>query len=452
MRSRLFFFLVLVLATLSGCGDDDGMSDASADARIDVAIDVTDVEADVPDTAPPPPPTVLLPRSGIVSSEVAVLINDADPQSVTLGEAYAEARAIPDAHVLRVTLPTSAVLSPAAFDEMYTALSPALGDVQAFAVSFTNPHRVGCMSITSALALGAYGDEHCNTSGAACSTIAAVDYFRSTSTTPAVDHGVRPAMMLAAANVDDGLALIARGVAADDTFPSGDGYLVRTTDAIRSVRAGGFPAIVEQWEHEGGLRLEYLDTSDGAGVDGITGTDDVLFYFTGLRRVPDLATNTYLPGAIADHLTSFGGIVPESSQMSVVEWIAAGVTGSYGTVVEPCAMIDKFPRVPLVIEEYFRGATLVEAYWKSVRTPGEGLFVGDPLARPYGAQEVTITEDQIIIETNAVQPGDRWVLEGADTEGRPFEFIQEVAVDVWQRQRLVLPRTSAQIVRLRRDG
>ncbi len=33
---------------------------------------------------------------------------------------------------------------------------------------------------------------------------------------------------------------------------------------------------------------------------------------------------------------------------------------------------------------YATGATAIEAYWKSVAWPGEGVFVGEPLARPFG--------------------------------------------------------------------
>ena len=29
------------------------------------------------------------------------------------------------------------------------------------------------------------------------------------------------------------------------------------------------------------------------------------------------------------------------------------------------------------------GDTLIEAYWKSVQQPGEGIFIGEPLARPW---------------------------------------------------------------------
>ena len=33
---------------------------------------------------------------------------------------------------------------------------------------------------------------------------------------------------------------------------------------------------------------------------------------------------------------------------------------------------------------YATGATAIEAYWKSVAWPVEGVFVGEPLARPFG--------------------------------------------------------------------
>jgi hypothetical protein len=32
---------------------------------------------------------------------------------------------------------------------------------------------------------------------------------------------------------------------------------------------------------------------------------------------------------------------------------------------------------------YATGASAIEAYWKSVAWPGEGVFIGEPLARPY---------------------------------------------------------------------
>ena len=113
-----------------------------------------------------------------------------------------------------------------------------------------------------------------------------------------------------------------------------------------------------------------------------------MFYLTGLAEVPQIETNTYLPGAVADHLTSLAGMTETGAssggQMPATAWLRAGATGSYGTVEEPCNVPDKFPRASLLVGRYAEGNTLIEAYWKSVRTPGQGLFVGEPLARPWG--------------------------------------------------------------------
>jgi hypothetical protein len=43
----------------------------------------------------------------------------------------------------------------------------------------------------------------------------------------------------------------------------------------------------------------------------------------------------------------------------------------------------KFPQPAVVIARYTRGETAIEAYWKSVAWPGQGVFVGEPLAAPF---------------------------------------------------------------------
>ena len=64
-----------------------------------------------------------------------------------------------------------------------------------------------------------------------------------------------------------------------------------------------------------------------------------------------------------------------------------GLTGElvpeHLTVVEPCNFPAKFPDPGLVLSYYRRGDTLIEAYWRSVAMPGQGLFIGEPLARPW---------------------------------------------------------------------
>ena len=71
--------------------------------------------------------------------------------------------------------------------------------------------------------------------------------------------------------------------------------------------------------------------------------------------------------------------------MSALRWLEAGATGSYGTVVEPCSITAKFPDPGLLLSHYLRGDTLIESYWSSVAMPGQGVFIGEPLARPWPA-------------------------------------------------------------------
>ena len=103
-------------------------------------------------------------------------------------------------------------------------------------------------------------------------------------------------MMLAGINFEEIKALIDRGIAADQSFPEGRAYLVVTSDKARSVRAGYFEQTAK--ELAGVFPVEIVE------AEAITDRHDVLFYFTGLAEVPDLHTLDFLPGALADHLTS----------------------------------------------------------------------------------------------------------------------------------------------------
>ena len=115
-----------------------------------------------------------------------------------------------------------------------------------------------------------------------------------------------------------------------------------------------------------------------------TQAERVLIYQTGLAWVEGLEGVDFVPGALADHLTSFGGRLDgEGGQMSALAWIDAGATASYGTVSEPCARVQKFPHPQLLLLHYLQGSTAIEAYWKSVAWPAQGLFIGEPLAAPF---------------------------------------------------------------------
>jgi len=187
--------------------------------------------------------------------------------------------------------------------------------------------------------------------------------------------------LLAAKDADSAKALIDRGVRSDGTLglrgaPAVNAHFVTTSDAVRSVRqalfppAGPNPAV--------GLNV-HLDKTDA-----LKNARRVVLYETGMVQVDALDTNEFVPGALGDHLTSFGGILDKPhGQMTVLSWIDAGVTATYGTTSEPCAHPQKFPHPQALIGFYLQGATALEAYWKSVAWPQQGLFVGEPLAAPF---------------------------------------------------------------------
>ena len=345
------------------------------------------------------------PRSSLGSADLAVLYARGDATSEAIARAYQRARGIPAAQVIGVDIPTDAdAIGAEAFAAIKAELDASLpAAVQATLLTWTRPSRVqgACsMGITSALAFG-YSALRCG----GCARTLASPYYDSDSTRPWTELQLRPSMMLGAATLEAAQALIARGLAADGSAPGGTGWLVRTPDAARSVRWRDFAALPAQWTGPAAPRLHYVDASSGTPSPWLTGQADLLFYFTGAAQVPQLAGNRFLPGAAADHLTSFGGRLPAANgQMPATAWLDAGATASYGTVEEPCNHAEKFPRASVLVEHYLRGATLIEAYWKSVAWPGQGLFVGEPLARPWPDTPGTTLEDgQLVLRTRALR-------------------------------------------------
>jgi uncharacterized protein (TIGR03790 family) len=311
----------------------------------------------------------------IGASELAVIVNDADPTSVRIAEHYKYRRRIPEGNIIHVRFtPGGSTMSRAEFQRIKTEVDRATPDyVQVYALAWTQPYRVECMSITTAFAAG-FDEGFC---AKACGPTKPSPYFNSNSRRPYDDYGLRPAMMLAGRNFREVKKLIDRGVASDHTFPRGTGYLVSTSDRARNVRALFFPEIIERYmESPFDIRL--------VKADFIQNRKNVLFYFTGMLKVPAVDSIRFVPGAIADHLTSAGGdLASNSNQMSSLRWLEAGATGSYGTVSEPCNFVQKFPQPGIVIDRYLHGERLIEAYWKSVAWPGQGVFIGEPLAAPF---------------------------------------------------------------------
>ena len=309
---------------------------------------------------------------GLGPDELGVIYNRADPSSARLAEYYAARRHVPAANLVGLTVPDRAVLSREELKSLRSEMLQKLPtSVQSLLLVWSRPFAVECMSVTTAFAAG-YQAGFCEPG---CGRTRASPLYDSPGWLPADTVGWLPAMLLPSS--DEALAreLIERGIRADGSKPPGTAYLVRTQDSARNVRAAGYE--VAEALLSSRLHLVDLETPVEQPVS------DILAYFTGVSRVEELPKLRFRPGAAADHLTSTGGVLEGGRQMSALEWLHQGATASYGSVSEPCSYLGKFPSPAVFLDHYLRGNTLLEAYWKSVEMPGQGLFVGEPLARPY---------------------------------------------------------------------
>lgn len=299
------------------------------------------------DTGRPPwdePPTVSLPDKGLSADALAVVFNSELPNSEAVALAYAEQRGIPEHRIIGLELGTEGNLSRADFAVADAALRASLGEeVQGLLLTFTTPYRVDCMGASAAFALGF--DERWCQPGPPCNPTDAGPYFQSDTRTPWQDFGMRPAMMLYHEDLTTAEAWIARGLAADGALYGLDGdravgRFVHTSDSARSVRTADFERATRALDASAGIELAVVDATTGEEplVEGneLVGETDLLFYLTGIPTLSRISENTYLPGALADHLTSFGGVFPGSSQTPATAWLEAGATASYGSAIEPC--------------------------------------------------------------------------------------------------------------------
>lgn len=318
------------------------------------------------------------PPGRLTAAQIGLLVNTADPYSVGVGSVYARVRGLAAAQVLEVELPVRAALEPAEFQALADRIASHFdARTQALALAWRMPYAVGCNSITGAIALG-LDEPLCRNS---CGPSRTSRYFAAPTLRPFGDLGVRLSMLLAAPDVAGAQALIERGVAADGSLtrrgaPSSTAHFLVADDPLRNVRAAAYPPA-------GWLRPVNVETRVEA-AETLAGADRVLLCQIGRTHVEHLDSVRFVPGALADHLTSTGGVLDGSSpQMSALAWIAAGATASHGTVSEPCARPEKFPHPQVLLLSYLHGSTAIEAYWRSVACPQQSVFIGEPLAAPF---------------------------------------------------------------------
>lgn len=310
---------------------------------------------------------------GLRPAQLAVVINDDDANSVEIGEFYRQARDIPLKNVVHVRIPNHPrKLDAEQFAQIKGQIDGQLApEIQAVVMVWTAPYAVECNAITSAFTLG-FDAAQCQKS---CAPGKPSAYFNSPSSRPLLDHGMRLSMLLPTDSVAEAKALIGRGVSSGFRIPAASAYYLITSEEARNSRAPFFPRSVNLPQKK--LSIKTIR------ADSIEGIQDLMIYQTGMARVPKLETLHFMPGALADHLTSFGGDLLGETQMSSLRWLEAGATASFGSVSEPCNYWQKFPNPSVLLKHYLAGDSAIEAYWKSVAWPAQGLFIGEPLAAPY---------------------------------------------------------------------
>ncbi len=333
---------------------------------------------------PPPREWAVVPalRGRLRAADIGLVINSADPYSVAVGEHYIKRRRLRRHQVLRVELPLKAVLTADEFALLDSRIRAHFGArTQALALAWSAPYAVACNSITAALTLG-FDAALCHQP---CGASKPSRYANSATTRPWTDLGLRPSMLIAAADVPTAKALIDRGVKSDGTLglrgaPAVNAVFLTTGDSARNVRSRLYPPQTEVTRF--GVTLHVERAADFEAT--LDAAEPVLLLVTGSARVDLLPRVKWVAGGLGDHLTSFGGrLSGNSGQTSALAWIESGATASHGTVSEPCNHLQKFPHPQWLLMHYLQGSSAIEAYWKSVQWPQQGLFIGEPLAAPF---------------------------------------------------------------------
>jgi uncharacterized protein (TIGR03790 family) len=348
---------------------------------------------------------------------VVVVVNQNSTNSVQLGNYYCEKRCVPPQNLLRINW-TGGNTTWAQSDFDTNLLNPLVAmlssrgltnQVDYVVLSMDIPYQVtaadGINSTTAALFYGFKTDDcstncpagipGCNLPDASSNAYAASEgIFRQT---PPIAAGSNSWLvtMLTSSNLAQAQAIIDCSVASDGAFPTQTVWLAKTSDLARNVRYLEFDNAIFDARVAGNFSIARIN------LDSPYGLTNLLGYQTGLAGF-NLLPNVFVPGAMADSLTSYGGVIlAPNGQTSLLAFMNAGACGSYGTVTEPCNYLQKFPSP----QDYFyqaRGFSLAECYYMSLVNPYQGLIVGEPLAAPFARPPVGAW---VNLPTNSVLSG-----------------------------------------------
>ncbi|MDB6017423.1 MAG: hypothetical protein JWR19_1912 [Pedosphaera sp.] len=343
---------------------------------------------------------------------VVVVVNQNSSNSVQLGNYYCEQRQVPPQNVLRVNWPGDNVLwtntdfNSVLFNPLMAMLASRqlTNQIDYIVLSMDFPYRVAAASseensTTSTLFYGFKPDPNppCSLASGSTSAYAGSEgIFRSTPPISASSNSFL-VTMITASNLALAKQIIDHGVISDHTFPTQTVLLGKSGDPARDVRYSEFDNTVFDTRLRGNYSVLRTNIFDPPFIAGILGYENGSYS-------ANLSPNAFIPGAMADNLTSFGGQIFQGTagQTTLLSFLAVGASGSYGTVTEPCNYLVKFPSS----ENFFyqaRGFSLAECYYQSVINPYQGMVAGEPLAAPFAQSASgfwnTLTSNSVLAAT-----------------------------------------------------
>lgn len=332
-------------------------------------------------------PEIFAGSSGL---NVLVVVNQQNPDSLALGNYYAEKRQLPPENILRVNwaggpiawseaqfletlqAPLAAKITTANLSNQIDCVALSMGiPFQVISVSATN-------STTSALFYGIKTNSNGTPEPGITNSYAASELVFSSAHPASAPAGSKSflATMITGNTLTEAMQLVNQGLAADATFPTQPVILAKTADPDRNIRHPYFDNAI--LNNRVLAKTSVIRTNSTA----LPNQTSLLGYATGLKSF-EVAPGTFTFGAIADNVTSFGGVIfGPNDQTDLLAFIAAGASGSYGTVTEPGSIARKFPD-PQVYFYQARGFNIAESYYQSLAQPHLGLVVAEPLAAPF---------------------------------------------------------------------
>jgi uncharacterized protein (TIGR03790 family) len=316
-----------------------------------------------------------------------VVINQSSSNSFELGNYYCEKRQIPPENVLFMSW-VGSVTTWSNGDLQTNLVSPLLSmlanrqltnQIDYVVLSMDIPYQTtdgsNYNSTTSAMFYGWKTDSGLDWLNITNSYEASEQIFRNA--TPASASGYSfLCTMLTGDTLPMAKQLVDQGVSSDGTFPTQNVILAKSSDEYRNVRYHAFDNAIFNAQLIGKYGIVRTNCDSPLGLTNLLGFETGLYQFT-------ISPNSFVPGAMADSLTSYGGLIlGPNDQTTLMALISAGAAGSYGTITEPSPNPEKFPD-PQTYFYQARGFSLAECYYQSIVAPYEGLIVGEALAAPF---------------------------------------------------------------------